>query len=120
MKIELKKSVEKTDYRFIGEVAYLDEQKFDIYKKIFRTAKTESELKNQLKKDNIEEAAIDEFCRTLKKLKLFNENGNLETKPLIAEYGDYIVTLLVQKEDQPPPLSISSSALGKESARTKF
>lgn len=103
MKIELKKSVEKTDYRFIGEVAYLDEQKFDIYKKIFRTAKTEVELKDQLKKDNIEGAAIDEFCRTLKKLKLFNENGNLETKPLIAEYGDYIVTLLEPNEDQSLP-----------------
>lgn len=103
MKIELEKSVEKIDYRFIGEVAYLDERKFDIYQKIFRKAKTGPELKDQLKKDGIEEAAINEFCRTLKKLKLLNENGDLETKPLIAEYGDYIITLLVQNEDPDPP-----------------
>lgn len=102
MKIELQTTATKLDCHFIGKVAYPDTEKFEIYKKIFRNAETESSLKELLKNDNINDSAISEFCQTLNKLGLIKENGELTSEPLIAEYGDYILTLIKQAKDEVP------------------
>ncbi len=102
MKITLETTATKLDCHFIGEVTYPDTEKFDIYKKIFRDADSESSLRKLLKKDSINDSAISEFCRTLNKLGLIKENGDLASEPLIAEYGDYILTLLIQDKDDIP------------------
>lgn len=103
MIIELQTTAKKLDYRFIGKVAYPDTEKFEIYKKIFRDAESESSLKELLKNDNINDSAISEFFQTLNKLGIIKENGELASEPLIAEYGDYILTLLIiQDKDNVP------------------
>lgn len=102
MKIELQTTATKLDCHFIGKVAYPDTEKFEIYKKIFRNAETESSLKELLKNDNINDSAISEFCQTLNKLGLIKENGELTSEPLIAEYGDYILTTIIQAKDEVP------------------
>lgn len=101
MIIELQTTAKKLDYRFIGKVAYPDTEKFEIYKKIFRDAESESSLKELLKNDNINDSAISEFFQTLNKLGIIKENGELASEPLIAEYGDYILTLLIQEDNVP-------------------
>ena len=61
MQIVLKQNINTEKIRFLGEVAYRDENKFEVYKNIFKNANNEYELKELLLKEGIKETAINDF-----------------------------------------------------------
>lgn len=101
MQIILKQDIKKYILRFIGEVSYRDEEKFETYKNIFKDAKTENDLKDNLKKEGLPQNAINEFCNTLTKLRVIDDQGNISEHPLIGEYGDYKIEFLSSGKDTP-------------------
>lgn len=101
MQIELTQDVDKCSFAFIGEVSYRDEEKVKIYQDIFKNAKTEFDLRRHLERQNLEAAPINEFCKTLKKLHVIDEHGNIPEQPLIGEYGNYKIDFLYSEKDTP-------------------
>lgn len=98
MHIVLKQDVNTETVRFLGEVAYRDERKFEVYKNIFKDASTENEVKELLLSEGINEYAINEFCKTLRRLKIIDNEGTISKNPLIGEYGEYFLTIIYNKE----------------------
>ena len=98
MHIVLKQDVNTETVRFLGEVAYRDERKFEVYKNIFKDASTENEMKELLLSEGINEHAINEFCKTLRRLKIIDNEGAISKDPLIGEYGEYFLTIIYNKE----------------------
>lgn len=101
MQITLKQNIQKFIFRFIGEVSYRDDEKIESFKAIFKNAKNENELRESLRKENIPNPTISEFCRTLKKLHVMDEEGNIPNQLLIGEYGDYKVECIATERDTP-------------------
>jgi hypothetical protein len=97
MQIVLKQNINTEKIRFLGEVAYRDENKFEVYKNIFKNANSEYELKELLLKEGIKEPAINEFCKTLRKQKIIDNEGAISKEPLIGEYGEYFLTLIFDR-----------------------
>ena len=94
MQIVLKQNINTEKIRFLGEVAYRDENKFEVYKNIFKNTNSEYELKELLLKEGIKETAINEFCKTLRKQKIIDNEGAISKEPLIGEYGEYFLTFI--------------------------
>ena len=101
MQIELKQNVNTKTVRLLGEVAVRDEEKFETYKSIIKGSQNEADLSELLLHEGIAKSAISEFLRTLRRLKIVDENGVISQQPLIGEYGDYVLTYITTDESAP-------------------
>lgn len=101
MEISLTTTTPLRTFQFIGTVAYPDTDKLDAYKSIFQGAKNEAELKQNLEKINIGDSAISNFIKTLKRLNVISETGEIPQEPLVDEEGCYEVKYLYPTNDVP-------------------